>query len=272
MGAIKVNSTDVAKVYVGSTEVSKIYVGSVLVWEKSGPTPPPAPTYTNKIYGHTRSASKTLTIKVNGVSHSVTSGSDKYFELDCSGTTITDLSQCLYNQANLNDVVFDIDTANCTNFSYLVASCAYATSIDCSALDTSKATNFSAMFYNCQSAVITPPANGYQCASGLWSVQFMFYNCKHMTSVDLSTIGDAYKIVNSNGWFNGCTNLETIDFTGLKDLDPSQTTNLFLNCSALTSIKVAGADATSIATLLSCLTSSGLSFTQSGDYLIPSNA
>ena len=265
--AIKHGTTDIVKVYRGATEITKIYKGTELIYSAS---PAPQPTLSNKIYGHTRSASSTVTIKVNGTSYNVTSDSNKYFELDCSNISITSLNQCIYNQTStIADVTFDIDTSNCENFSYLCASCAYATSIDCSKLDTSKATNFAAMFYNCQSAVITPPSNGYQCASGLWSVQFMFYNCKQMTSVDLSPIGDAYNITNSNGWFNGCVNLETIDFTGLKDLDPSQTTNLFLNCSSLTSVKVAGADATSIATLLSCLTTSGLSFTQSGDYLIP---
>lgn len=263
--AIKKGTDSIVKVYRGATEITKIYKGTELIYSAS---PTPQPTLSNKIYGHTRTASSTITLKVNGTSYSVTSGADKYFELDCSGITITSLNQCAYNIGQLGDITFDIDTSNVENFSYLCASCAYATSIDCSKMDTSKATNFAAMFYNCQSAVITPPANGYQHASGLWSVQFMFYNCKQMTSVNLSPIGDAYNITNSNGWFNGCVNLETIDFTGLKDLEPSQTTNLFLNCSELTSINVTGADATSIATLLSCLTSSGLSFTQSGDYLV----
>lgn len=264
--AIKKGTTNIVKVYKGSTEIIKIYKGTELVFSAS---PSPQPTLSNKIYGHTRTASSTIALKVNGTSYNVTSDANKYFELDCSNITITSLNQCAYNIGQLGDITFDIDTSNVENFSYMCASCAYATSIDCSKIDTSKATNFAAMFYNCQAAAIIPPANGYQHASGLWSTQFMFYNCKQITSVDLSMIGDAYNITNSNGWFNGCANLEAIDFTGLKDLEPSQVTNLFLSCSALTSINVTGADATSIATLLSCLASSGLSFVQSGNYLVP---
>jgi len=267
--AIKKGTDGIVKVYRGTTEITKIYKGTELIYSAS---PAPQPTLSNKIYGHTRTASSTITLKVNGTSYNVTSDADKYFELDCSNITITSLNQCAYNIGQLGDITFDIDTSNCTDFSYMCASSRYATSIDCSKLDTSKATNFAAMFYNCQSAVITPPANGYQHASGLWNVQFMFYNCLQLTSVDLSDLGNIYSVSNSNGWFNGCSNLATVNLSGMEDYDPSYSQNLFLNCSALTSINVTGADATSIATLLSCLTSSGLSFTQSGDYLVPSNA
>lgn len=264
--AIKIGTTDIGKVYVGTTEITKIYKGTELIYSAS---PTPQPTLSNKIYGHTRTASSTITLKVNGTSYNVTSDADKYFELDCSNITITSLNQCAYNIGQLGDITFDIDTSNCTDFSYLVGSCRYATSIDCSKMDTSKATNFAAMFYNCQEAVIAHPTNGYQHASNLWNVQFMFYNCKQLTSVDLSDLGNIYSVSNSNGWFNGCSNLATVNLSGMEDYDPSYSQNLFLNCSELASIDVTGADATSIATLLSCLTSSGLSFTQSGDYLIP---
>ena len=263
--AIKKGTDSIVKVYRGATEITKIYKGTELIYSAS---PTPQPTLSNKIYGHTRTASSTITLKVNGTSYNVTSDANKYFELDCSNITITSLNQCAYNISQLGDITFDVDTSNCTDFSYLVGSCRYATSIDCSKMDTSKATNFAAMFYNCQSAVITHPTNGYQHASGLWNLQFMFYNCSQLESLNLGELGDIDRVSNSNGTFNGCSALQTIDFTGLKNYEPSYGDNVFLNCSALTSINVTGADATSIATLLSCLTSSGLSFTQSGDYLV----
>lgn len=267
MGAIKVNNTDVAKVYVGGTEVSKIYVGGVLVWEKEGPTPPVG--YSNKIYGHTRSASQTLTIKVNGVSHSVTSGADKYFEYDCTGTTITDLAQCLYNQANLNDVVFDIDTTECTNFSYLVGSCAYGTgTYDCSKLIMSKSTNSAAMFYNDQQATIILPSAGWAHGELFYTTQFIFYNCKKITDISLVGLGNCARVTTGNGTFQGCTGLKTLDFSGVTNYGPATYTNYFQGCSLLESVKVEGCDTATVDFLLARLSDAGFTFTKQGDYLL----
>lgn len=265
--AIKKGTDSIVKVYRGSTEITKIYKGTELIYSAS---PTPQPTLSNKIYGHTRTASSTITLKVNGTSYNVTSDADKYFELDCSGITITSLNQCAYNQTGIADITFDIDTSDCTNFGYLVCGCYYATIIDCSKVDTSKATTFAGMYYNCRSAVITHPANGYLHASNFTNVQFMFFNCYAITALDLSDLGDCDNVVNINGMFRGSSALETIDLSGVYfDANNTTSENVFGGCDALTSINVAGCDASVVTFLLSCLTSSGLSFTQSGDYLIP---
>lgn len=264
--AIKIGTTDIGKVYVGTAEVTKIYKGTELVYSAS---PTPQPTLSNKIYGHTRSASSTITLKVNGTSYNVTSDSNKYFELDCSNINITSLNQCAYSQGQLGDITFDIDTANCTDFSYMCGS-AYATKFDLSKVDMSKATNFAAMFYNCQSATtIIPPENGYQHAYNLNSTQFMFYNCRNITSFDMSALGNINYVASMNGMFQACSNLESIDFSGVEDIEPNTATNMFAGCSALTSIKVANVGSGVVAFLLARLSDAGLSFTQSGDYLIP---
>lgn len=264
--AIKIGTTDIGKVYVGTTEVAKIYKGTELIYSAS---PTPQPTLSNKIYGHTRTASSTITLKVNGTSYNVTSDADKYFELDCSGITITSLNQCAYSQGQLGDITFDIDTANCTDFSYMCGS-AYATKFDLSKVDTSKATNFAAMFYNCQSATtIIPPENGFTHAYNLNSMQFMFYNCKLITSFDLSALGDIYYVYSANGMFQSCSALQTIDFSNLERIEPNTANNMFAGCSSLTSIKVANVGEGVVTYLLARLSDAGLSFVQSGDYLIP---
>lgn len=263
--AIKIGTTDIGKVYVGTTEVEKIYKGTELIYSAS---PTPQPTLSNKIYGHTRTASSTITLKVNGTSYNVTSDSNKYFELDCSGITITSLNQCAYSQGQLGDITFDIDTANCTDFSYMCGS-AYATSFDLSKVDMSKATNFAAMFYNCQSATtIIPPARGFRHAYNMNSVQFMFYNCKLITSLDLSALGDIYYVYSMNGMFQSCSALQTIDFSNLERIEPNTASNMFAGCSALTSIKVVNVGEGVVTYLLARLSDAGLNFTQSGDYLI----
>lgn len=267
--AIKHGTSDIVKVYRGATEITKIYKGTQFIYSAS---PAPQPTLSNKIYGHTRSASSTVTIKVNGTSYSVTSDANKYFELDCSNITITSLNQCIYNQTStIADVTFDIDTSNCTNFSLMCASNRNVTSVDCSKMDTSKATNLSSMFYDLRAAAtIIPPANGFAHSERLSNLQFMFFNCYLVTSIDLSDLGDCNNVVSMNGMFRGCAALQSIDLSGVY-FDPSNTSadNVFGGCSALTSIKVAGCDASVVTFLLSCLSESGLSFVQSGDYLIP---
>lgn len=262
---IKIGTTDIGKVYVGTTEVEKIYKGTELVYSAS---PSPQPTLSNKIYGHTKSASSTITLKVNGTSYNVTSDANKYFELDCSNITITSLNQCAYSQGQLGDITFDIDTANCTDFSYMCGS-AYATKFDLSKVDMSKATNFAAMFYNCQSAMqIIPPANGFTHAYNLNSMQFMFYNCKLITSIDLSALGDIYYVYSANGMFQACSALESIDFSNLERIEPNTASNMFAGCSALTSIKVENVGEGVVTYLLARLSDAGFTFTQSGDYLV----
>jgi len=264
--AIKLGTTDINKVYLGTNEIVKIYKGTELVYSTS---PSPQPTYANKIYGHTRSASQTITLKVNGDSYNVTSDANKYFELDCSGITITSLNQCAYSQGQLGDIVFDIDTSSCSNFSYMCGS-AYCTSFDLSKLDTSNSTSFAALFYNCQTAsTIVPPANGYQHASQLNSLQFMFYNCKLITSLDLSGLGDLYYIASMNGMFQACSALTNIDFSNAERMEPNTATNMFSGCTALSSIKVENVGEGVTSFLLNRLTDAGLSFVQSGNYLVP---
>lgn len=267
--AIKIGTTDIGKVYVGTTEITKIYKGTELIYSAS---PTPQPTFSNKIYGHTRTASSTITLKVNGTSYNVTSDANKYFELDCSGITITSLNQCACNQSGLADITFDIDTSDCTNFTNLVRGCAYATNIDCSKLDTSKATGsgFNSLFYGSKAATsIILPISGLQHATNMTSLQFFFLDCQAVTSLDLRSLGDCDNVVSINGMFRRCYALETIDFSGVY-LDGANTNadNVFGGCDALTSIKVAGCDASVVTFLLSCLSESGLSFTQSGDYLV----
>ena len=267
--AIKKGTDSIVKVYRGATEITKIYKGTELIYSAS---PAPQPTFSNKIYGHTRSASQTITLKVNGTSYNVTSDANKYFELDCSGITITSLNQCAYNISQLGDITFDIDTSDCTNFSNLVRGCAYATSIDCSTMDTSKATGsgFNSLFYGSKAASIILPTSGLQHATNMTSLQFFFLDCQAVTSLDLRSLGDCDNVVSINGMFRRCYSIETIDLSGVYfDGANINADNVFGGCTALTSIKVAGCDASVVTFLLSCLSESGLSFVQSGDYLIP---
>ena len=262
--AIKIGSSDPAKLYFGGSEVEKIYYAGNLVY--------PSASYSNKIYGKTMQSNQTLTIKVNGTSYSVTSDASKNFELDCSNINITSLNQCIYNQSNaLEQVVFDVDTSNCTNFSSLVGSCRYAQYIDCSKLDTSKATNLSSIFYNANSAYIIMPSSGFQHASNMTNIQFMFFGCSSVNfqSVDLSSMLDCDNVVSMNGMFRGCSHLANIDFSGVYfDSNNISADNVFGGCDNLGSIKVEGCQTSTINFLLSCLSASGYTFAQSGDYLI----
>ena len=266
--ALKKGTDNIVKVYRGATEITKIYKGTELIYSAS---PSPQPTYSNKIYGHTRTASQTITLKVNGTSNSVTSDSSKYFELDCSGITITSLNQCAYNISQLGDITFDVDTGACTDFQYICASCGYATLIDLSRLDLTHATGmgFRGMFYNAQSAEIRLPSSGLRNAGSLLNLQFLFYNCKQLASIDASGLGNCDSVTNISGLFQGCTALTSIDLSGVFfDFVNTTANNVFASCSSLTSVKVAGCESSFINGIISLLSTAGFTFTQSGDYLV----
>ena len=264
--AIKIGEYSISKVYIGVTEVLKAYIGDDQVYPDAQP---PAPAFSNKIYGHTRTANATISLKVNGTANSVTSDGSNFFELDCTGVTITSLNQCAYNQSEIADITFDIDTSDCTNFGYLAGSLPYATSIDCSKLDVSKSTNFAGMFYNDRSATIIHPAEGYKHASNMSNIQFMFFNCYQVTSLDLSDMLNCDNVVNMNGMFRGCSALATLDMSGIYFDGANMTAeNVFGGCDALTSVKVAGCQQAVISFLQLGLTTTGNTYSQSGDYLI----
>lgn len=225
----------------------------------------------NTISGHTRTAGSSVSIKINGTAHTVTSGSDLSFSLDCSPYyPITSLSQCVYNNTYVNGVKADINTSQCANFvsafSNIMRTSAASGIIDVSGLSMSKATTMQSMFYSDNYATEIRLPNLHSDTNT--TIKWMFYNCQNVTTLNLSTLGDCSSINDCQGVFQGCAKLAEIDFSGTTNLNPGITTNMFSGCSVLSQIKVGECDNTTINTLISALSNAGFTFIQSGNYLI----
>lgn len=227
----------------------------------------PVSVLSNKISGHTRSVSQTITIKINDVSHSVSSNTSGYFELDCSAYyPITSMVQALYNQNQIKDVVVDIDTSSAGSFNSAFSNLAYSTgTMDFSSVNLAASTTWQNMFYNMQQATIIYPRFTH---GRVVSAQLMFYNNKKTTKIDMSALGNVQYLSSANGMFQSCTALTEIDFSGTTGFAPSNTTNMFNSCSALQRIKVTGCDSTTKSTLISALSDAGYTFVESSGYLI----
>ena len=66
---------------------------------------------------------------------------------------------------------------------------------------------------------------------------FMFYNCKNITSIDLSKF-DNDKITNMNSMFCGCSSLKYIDFYSMNTKNVTDMANMFNGCNNLNNLNL----------------------------------
>jgi surface protein len=60
----------------------------------------------------------------------------------------------------------------------------------------------------------------------------MFYNCKALTTVDLSAL-DTSNVTHMYNIFNNCTSLASIDLSGFSISDTTSITGMFYKCTSL---------------------------------------
>ena len=99
---------------------------------------------------------------------------------------------------------------NYTDFSYMFYDCTKLTSVDLSNISFKKAYYMKFIFYNCYNLenIIFPKNETY---SPIFSVGHMFYNCKKLTSIDISNFC-FNKLLQLQSFFENCINLKTIIF------------------------------------------------------------
>lgn len=196
----------------------------------------PGPVTGNKISGTTRNANQNITLRVNRTNYVVTSDSNKYFELDVTGITITSLSQLLFsnvNRVNLVTIDFDIDSSSCTLMDRMFYNCTYLTSVTFTNFDTSNVTNFSQAFRNC-SRLTSLDVSSLN-TSNVTNMSYMFSGCG-ITSLDVSDLNTS-NVTNMSFMFSGCGSLTSI--TGIDSLDVESVTtmeSMFANCTSLTGL------------------------------------
>ena len=94
------------------------------------------------------------------------------------------------------------------------------------------------------------PEIGAKKIIGLTSMEYMFYVCHSLTSIDLSGF-DTSQVTSMGSMFDSCSSLTSIDLSGF---DTSQVTymyNMFSGCSSLTSLDLSGFDTSQVTDMIS---------------------
>ena len=123
----------------------------------------------------------------------------------------TDVSGMFNYCKKLTTVIFpqNSTSSNIENFMEMFAHAESLTSINLTYFSFVKAKNMTHMFNGCNklSTIILPKENNT--STSLQEVKYMFYDCKELTSIDLS--GISFLIVKDLSYmFYGCNNLETL--------------------------------------------------------------
>ena len=98
-------------------------------------------------------------------------------------------------------------------------------------------TSMSQMFYNCRS--LTSLDLSHFNTSNVTSMSQMFYNCRSLTSLDLSHF-DTSNVTNMRGMFYNCNSLTSLDLSGWNTSKVTSMSQMFSACSSLTSLDLSG--------------------------------
>ena len=197
----------------------------------------------------------------------------KYMFSDCSNLTSLDLSS--FNTGNVVDMQYmfnncakltsldlsNFNTAKVTNMKYMFNGCTALTSLDVSNFNTANVENMVWMFKQC-TALTSLNLNSFDSSNLLYiysmfsgcsnlqslsfgnnfniskvkDMEFVFYNCSKLTSLDLSSFNTA-NVIDMHNLFNGCSELTSLTLSSNFKTDKVTTMEyMFNDCSKLTSL------------------------------------
>ena len=110
-------------------------------------------------------------------------------------------------------------------------------------LDTSNITSMAYMFYQCKN-LTTLDLSSFN-TSKVTTMQNMFIGCQKLTTLDLSNF-DTSKVTTMESMFQNCTNLTSIDLSSLDIPILNKITSMFQQCSNLTRIDLSGFDTSNV--------------------------
>ncbi|MCM1091060.1 MAG: BspA family leucine-rich repeat surface protein [Butyrivibrio sp.] len=86
--------------------------------------------------------------------------------------------------------------------------------------------------------------------TGMRNAAYMFYQCRNLTSVDLSGL-DKSSVTNMQSMFEYCRSLTSLDLSGLDASGVTDMSNMFAHCGSLTSVNLSGFDTGSVTNMQS---------------------
>ena len=147
---------------------------------------------------------------------------------------LTNMSGMFYGCTELTEVSFgELNTSKVTDISMTFAMCSKLKSVDLSGLNTSNVRFMQAMFCECENLETITFGENFS-TENVENMLDMFYDCKKLTSLDLSSF-NTKKVTEMTRMFFGCRNLEAIDF-GEHFITPNVTDmgKMFSRCESLT--------------------------------------
>ena len=112
--------------------------------------------------------------------------------------------------------------------------------------DTSKVTNMAQMFYNCRSLTTLDVSNfDTSNVTDMWN---MFFYCESLTTLDVSYF-DTSKVTKMSGMFYNCSKLTNLD---VSNFDTSRVTNMagmFSNCRSLTTLDLSNFNTSNVTSM-----------------------
>ena len=144
----------------------------------------------------------------------------------------------LAQSRNIERVVFDASFANArpTSCYRWFSGCYCLTKIEgIENLNTESVTDMSSMFYNCKS-LSSLNLSKFNTAK-VENMAFMFYNCESLSSLNLSNFNTA-KVTDMYSMFAGCSNLSSLDLSKFNTAKVTDMSYMFYNCNKLSSLNV----------------------------------
>lgn len=113
------------------------------------------------------------------------------------------------------------------------------TIIFCDHIDTSNITNMNYMFYNCTS-LTSLDLSSFN-TSNVTNMNWMLCNCSSLTDLDLSSF-DTSNITNMSYMFKGCSALRNLDLSSFDTGKVTNMSHMFDSCTSLTSLNLSSFD------------------------------
>ena len=127
------------------------------------------------------------------------------------------------------------------NASYMFAHFANLEEIDFGdCFDTSNVTNMSAMFYDCRD-LTSLDLSSFD-TSNVTNMSDMLHDCRSLTSLNLSGF-DTSSVTEMRSMFHGCSSLTSLSLDGFDTANVTDMSCMFHSCSDLTSLNLSGFDA-----------------------------
>ena len=147
-----------------------------------------------------------------------------------------------------------INTSNVTDMSYMFQS-SIIKSIDLHTFDLSNVTNMSYMFQCCayltDFSFFTLPYNDDNIPSKITEMQFMFYGCTSLATVDDFYCIDTSNVINVRCMFQKCSSLTELDLSSWNTSNLAYTSDMFNGCSSLTELDLSSWNTSNVLSLKS---------------------